>query len=156
MTAQVGETCKCQKAKRPQANCQTVDSIGQINRVAGRRQDQHDEENVERPEVYKEPLHKRNARQRTRVFDERIEVEKETQREKYAKLGVKILDRKRKINSLLDTSIEAVQMIAQTHGELLRILQDKDKPLRPLAHLVNFAGRLEAMYTEYANEKKKK
>ena len=82
--------------------------------------------------------------------------EKETQREKYAKLGVKILDRKRKINSLLDTSIEAVQMIAQTHGELLRILQDKDKPLRPLAHLVNFAGRLEAMYTTYANEKKKK
>jgi hypothetical protein len=82
--------------------------------------------------------------------------EKETQREKYAKLGVKILDRKRKINSLLDAASKAVQQIAQTHGELLGILQNKDKPLRPLAQLVNFAGRLEAMYTEYANEKKKK
>jgi hypothetical protein len=79
--------------------------------------------------------------------------EKVTQREKYAKLGVKILDRKRKINSLLDAASEAVQQIAQTHGELLEILENKDKPLRPLAEFVNFAGRLEAMYTEYADEK---
>ena len=70
---------------------------------------------------------------------------KETSREKYAKIGVKILKRKRKINSQLRDVIKALDMIPLTHKELIGLLKKDDTPLRTLDQLTNLGARLEEM-----------
>jgi hypothetical protein len=78
---------------------------------------------------------------------------KETSREKYAKIGVKILDRKRKINSMLQTVIKALDFIPLTHEEMTRLLKYNDTPLRTLVQLTNFGARLEEIYVKIAKKK---
>jgi hypothetical protein len=75
---------------------------------------------------------------------------KETSREKYAKIGVKILDRKREINSMLQVVIKALDFIPMTHEEMIRLLKYNDTPLRTLDQLSNFGARLEEMYMKIA------
>ena len=76
--------------------------------------------------------------------------EKETSREKYAKIGVKILERKREINSMLQEVIKALDFIPMTHQEMIRLLKYNDSPIRTLDQLSNFGARLEEMYVEKA------
>ena len=75
---------------------------------------------------------------------------KETSREKYAKIGVKILDRKREINSMLQQVIKALDLIPLTHKEMIRLLKYNDTQIRTLDQLSNFGARLEEMYMKYA------
>ena len=75
---------------------------------------------------------------------------KETSREKYAKIGVKILERKRKINSMLQEVIKALDFIPMTHEEMIRLLKYNDTPVRTLEQLSNFGASLEEMYMKYA------
>ncbi len=82
--------------------------------------------------------------------------DKEANREKYAKLGVNILERKREINSLLQEVIKALDFIPRTHEAMNRLLKYNDNPLRTLAQLSGFGAKLEEMYMEIAVEKKKK
>jgi hypothetical protein len=76
--------------------------------------------------------------------------DKETSREKYAKIGVKILDRKREINGMLQEVINALDFIPLTHKEMIRLLKYNDTPLRTLVQLSNFGARLEERYMKYA------
>ena len=76
--------------------------------------------------------------------------EKETSREKYAKIGVKILERKREINSMLEEVIKALDFIPLTHNEMIRLLKYNDSPITTLDQLTNFGARLEEMYVEIA------
>jgi hypothetical protein len=76
--------------------------------------------------------------------------EKETSREKYAKIGVKILGRKREINSMLQEVIKALDFIPLTHQEMIRLLKYNDTPLRTLDQLSNFGAKLEEMYVKIA------
>jgi hypothetical protein len=78
---------------------------------------------------------------------------KETSREKYAKIGVKILDRKREINSMLQEVIKALDFIPLTHQEMIRLLKYNDTPVRTLDQLSNFGARLEEMYMKIAKKK---
>jgi hypothetical protein len=78
---------------------------------------------------------------------------KETSREKYAKIGVKILARKRKINSMLQAVIKALDFIPLTHKEMIRLLKYNDTPVRTLDQLTNFGARLEEMYIKIAKKK---
>jgi hypothetical protein len=80
----------------------------------------------------------------------------EANREKYAKLGVDILERKREINSLVQEVIKALDFIPRTHAEMIRLLKYNDSPLRILHQLSSFGAKLEEMYMEIADEKKKK
>jgi E3 ubiquitin-protein ligase DOA10 len=80
--------------------------------------------------------------------------EKETSREKYAKIGVKILERKREINSMLQEVIKALDFIPLTHNEMIRLLKYNDSPITTLDQLTNFGARLEEMYVEIAKKKK--
>ena len=75
---------------------------------------------------------------------------KEISREKYAKIGVKILDRKREINSMLQQVIKALDLIPLTHKEMIRLLKYNDTQIRTLDQLSNFGARLEEMYMKYA------
>ena len=75
---------------------------------------------------------------------------KETSREKYAKIGVKILERKREINCMLQEVIKALDFIPLTHEEMIRLLKYNDTPVRTLDQLSNFGARLEEMYMKYA------
>jgi len=77
----------------------------------------------------------------------------QSKREKFAKLGAKILDRKRKINVILDDLINAVGIIHPTHQKLLAFVKTNKGPLRTLAGLVNYASRIEAMYIDFSEEK---
>ena len=76
--------------------------------------------------------------------------DKETSREKFAKIGVKILDRKREINNMLQEVIKALDFIPLTHQEMIRLLKYNDTPIRTLDQLSNFGARLEEMYMKYA------
>lgn len=78
---------------------------------------------------------------------------KETSREKYAKIGVKILDRKREINSLLLEVIKALDFIPLTHEEMIRLLKFNDTQIRTLDQLSNFGAKLEEMYVKIAKKK---
>jgi hypothetical protein len=80
--------------------------------------------------------------------------EKETSREKYAKIGVKILERKREINSMLEEVIKALDFIPFTHKDMIRLLKYNDSPITTLDQLSNFGARLEEMYVEIAKKKK--
>ena len=82
--------------------------------------------------------------------------DKEANREKYAKIGVDILEQKREINSLLQEVIKALDFIPRTHEAMNRLLKYNDNPLRTLAQLSGFGAKLEEMYMEIADEKKKK
>ncbi len=82
--------------------------------------------------------------------------DKEANREKYAKLGVNILERKREINSLLQEVIKALDFIPRAHAEMIRLLKYNDSPLRTLHQLSSFGAKLEEMYMEIADVKKKK
>jgi hypothetical protein len=75
-------------------------------------------------------------------------------REKYAKIGVKILDRKREINSILREVIKALDFIPMTHREMIRLLKYNDSPVRTLDQLSNFGAKLEGMYVKIAKKKK--
>jgi hypothetical protein len=78
---------------------------------------------------------------------------KESSREKYAKIGVKILARKRRINSMLQQVIKALDFIPLTHEEMIRLLKYNDTPVRTLDQLSNFGARLEEMYMKIAKKK---
>ena len=80
--------------------------------------------------------------------------DKETNREKYAKIGVNILERKREINSLLQEVVKALDYIPRTHEALVRLLKYNDSPLRTLVQLSGFGAKLEEMYVEIAKKKK--
>lgn len=82
--------------------------------------------------------------------------DKEANREKYAKIGVNILERKREINSLLQEVIKALDFIPRAHAEMIRLLKYNDSPLRTLHQLSSFGAKLEEMYMEIADVKKKK
>ena len=57
----------------------------------------------------------------------------QSKREKYAKLGAKILDRKRKINVIVDDLVQAAAIIHPTHQKLLNFVKTNKGPLRTLA-----------------------
>jgi hypothetical protein len=76
--------------------------------------------------------------------------QKETGREKFAKIGAKILDRKREINNMLQEVIKALDFIPLTHKEMIRLLKYNDTQIRTLDQLSNFGARLEEMYMKYA------
>ncbi len=78
----------------------------------------------------------------------------QAKREKFAKLGAKILDRKRKINVILDDLIKAVAIIHPTHQKLLAFVKTNKGPLRTLTGLVNYAARIEARYIDFSKEKR--
>ncbi len=78
---------------------------------------------------------------------------KESSREKYAKIGVKILDRKRKIKSMLQEVTKALEFIPLTHEEMIRLLKYNDTPVRTLDQLSNFGARLGEMYMKIAEKK---
>ena len=79
--------------------------------------------------------------------------EAQSKREKFAKLGAKILDRKRKINVILDDLIKALAIIHPSHQKLLAFVKTNKGPLRTLTGLVNYAARIEAMYIDFSEDK---
>ena len=80
----------------------------------------------------------------------------ESKREKYAKIGAKILDRRREINVILADLIKAVDTIHPTHQRLMKFVKTNKGPLRTLASLVNYAARVEAMYLDFSEKKDSK
>ncbi|UCH97792.1 MAG: hypothetical protein JSV88_13325, partial [Candidatus Aminicenantes bacterium] len=79
---------------------------------------------------------------------------KESSREKYAKIGAKILKRKREINSMLKEVIHAVELIPRTHQQLIKLVKDNQGPGQTLYQLINAGARLAEMLEEFSNEKK--
>ncbi|MCK4765866.1 MAG: hypothetical protein KAW12_26940 [Candidatus Aminicenantes bacterium] len=80
--------------------------------------------------------------------------DKESKRESYAKKGAKILDRKRKINVILDDLIAAIGIISPTHKRLMGYVKNNRGPLNTLSSFVDYAARIEGLYLEYSEEKK--
>ena len=79
---------------------------------------------------------------------------KESSREKYAKIGAKILKRQREINSMLKEVIQAVVLIPTTHRQLIKQVKDNQGPGQTLYQLTNAGTRLAEMLKEFSNEKK--
>lgn len=79
---------------------------------------------------------------------------KESSREKYAKIGAKILERKREINSMLKEVIQAVELIPRTHQQLIKSVKDNQGPGQTLYQLINASARLAEMLEEFSDEKK--
>jgi len=73
-------------------------------------------------------------------------------RQQYARVGAKILDKKRKINVIFQDLRGALDVIPQTHNRLLGFVKTNKGPLRTLAQLVNFAARVESNYREFSKE----
>lgn len=87
--------------------------------------------------------------------------EKETksvhkERERLAKLGVKILQRKAKLDSIMTDLIQAIEIIPATHKRLRRMVKTrKGGPVRVTSQLVNYGARLEESFQDYKKEEKK-
>ena len=82
--------------------------------------------------------------------------DKEAGRDKFAKLGAAVLDRKRKIDTMIKEVINTLELLPVSHRQLWDLVRYKKEPLSALVQLTAAAGRLEAMYDNYAKEKKQK
>lgn len=78
--------------------------------------------------------------------------EKESKREKIAKLGVKIIKNKNKINIILTDLIEAISYIPKTHKELMISLKTHKTTPRSLRDLINFAYRMKELYRDFSEQ----
>lgn len=74
-------------------------------------------------------------------------------RGKYAEAGANILARKRRIDAILDELAGAIPAIPETHEQLMGYVKKDKAPLRSLAALINFAARVEALYTTFSGDK---
>jgi hypothetical protein len=85
--------------------------------------------------------------------------DKEASREKYAKIGAKLLERQQEIDVIFTDLIAALDTVTASHAELHRLIKTNKSPLRSLVSLIDYAARIEAMYQEYSldeTDKKKK
>lgn len=76
--------------------------------------------------------------------------DKETQREKIAKTGVKILINKNKINIILNDVINALKIIPRIHAELRTSLKTHSSPVRALNDLLESGYRIKELYHEFS------
>jgi hypothetical protein len=78
----------------------------------------------------------------------------EAKRERYAKTGAEILERKTKINIILTDLIAALTILPPTHAQLLNFVRTNKSPLRTLASFVNYAVRAADLAGDFAGEQK--
>jgi hypothetical protein len=76
----------------------------------------------------------------------------ESKRGKFAESGAKILAKKRKIDAILTELAGAIPLIPETHTLLMSYVKKEKAPLSSLAMLVNFAARIEALYTIFQGD----
>jgi len=74
----------------------------------------------------------------------------ESKRLKYSKIGMKIIEKRNKIKTILKDLIDAVDYIPKTHRELRKALKNNGNPLKNLKELINFAYRINETYKEFA------
>jgi hypothetical protein len=83
-----------------------------------------------------------------RQFMNRVALQwpdKETKREKIAKLGVKILSNKNRINIILNDVINALKIIPKIHAELRTSLKTHSSPVRALNDLLDTGYRIKEL-----------
>ncbi len=88
-----------------------------------------------------------------RQFLEAVESlwpQKINQRVKYSKIALKIIQRKNKINIILQDLIKAIDIIPMTHLELYSNLKNHQNIYRRLSEFVNFSYRIQQNYAKYA------
>ena len=75
--------------------------------------------------------------------------EKESKREKYAKIGLKIIKNKNKINIIMTELIKGISTIPPAHKELIVSIRKHLTPLNALKDLINYSYRIKELYRDF-------
>lgn len=82
--------------------------------------------------------------------------EEEVKRERYARIGADILERKTKIGIILSDLIAATAILPVTHERLLKLVRTNKGPLPTLASFVDYAVRVGELARDFSEEQETK